>query len=70
MGITLLPKQIIKTFEIHEWKHSCAILKNDFPVEFKDITDLLLQFTLKKSAIIESGGGKSSISKSIDSFLY
>jgi hypothetical protein len=70
MGISLLPRQIIKNYEIHEWKHSCAILKNDFPVEFKDITDLLFQFTLRKSAIIEAGGGKSSISKSIDSFLY
>lgn len=70
MGTELLPKRIIDNYEIHEWKHSCAILKNDFPNEFKDITDLLLQFTLKKSAILEAGGGKSLISKAIDTFLY
>jgi len=68
--ITLLPDYIIKNYEIHEWKHSCAILKNDFPIEFKDIIDLLIHFKLKKSAILEAGGGKSPISKAIDSFLY
>ncbi len=70
MSIKLLPEYIIENYEIHEWKHSCAILKNDFPSEFLDITGLLIQFKLKKSAILEAGGGKSPISKDIDSFLY
>jgi hypothetical protein len=70
MGVELLPDRIRENYEIHEWKHSCAILKNDFPVEFADITDLLFQFTLRRSAIIEAGGGKSPISKAIDNYLY
>jgi hypothetical protein len=33
MGTELLPKSILENFEVHEWKHACAILKNDFPQE-------------------------------------
>jgi len=45
-------------------------LKSDFPEEWKDIIDLLLQFKLPKSWIISKGGRKSEISSAIDSFLY
>jgi len=30
MGTELLPTFITEHYEIHEWKHACAILKNDF----------------------------------------
>lgn len=70
MGPELLPIEILNRFEIHEWRHACAILKNDFPSEFKDITDLLKQFKLCKSWITEGGGRKSKVSEAIDRFLY
>lgn len=44
MAKELLPKSILSKYEVHEWKHACAILKNDFPAEWKDIIDLLEQF--------------------------
>lgn len=69
MAIDLIPKSIQKNYEIHEWKHACAILSQDFPNEWKDIIDLLEQFKLCKSWIVEPGGRKSRISESIDSFL-
>lgn len=43
MGIELLPKTIVDKYEVHEWKHACAILKNDFPHEWQDIIDLLIE---------------------------
>jgi hypothetical protein len=57
-------------YEIVEWKHACAILKGDFPLEFKELTDLLESFRLEKSWILKPGGRKSPISEFIDSFLY
>ncbi len=70
MGTELLPTEIHNHYEIHEWRHACAILRNDFTLEFKDIVDLLKQFKLCKSWITESGGRKSKVSEAIDSFLY
>jgi hypothetical protein len=70
MGINLLPPYILDNYEVHEWKHACAILSNDFPDEWQDIIDLLTQFQFKKSWILKPGGSKSQISTSIDSFLY
>jgi hypothetical protein len=70
MTIELLPKFIIEYYEVHEWKHACAIIHNDFPDEWNDIVDVLTAFRLKKSWITVGGGRKSKISSFIDSFLY
>lgn len=70
MGIELLPQSILDNYEVHEWKHACAILKNDFPDEWTNIIDLLKQFTLQKSWITVGGGRKSGVSEAIDAYLY
>lgn len=70
MGVELLSKYIREKYEVHEWKHACAILVNDFPDEFKDVADLLESFTFRKSWITVGGGRKSKVSEAIDSFLY
>lgn len=49
MGIELLPGYILENFEVHEWKHACAILKADFPNEWNDLIDLLSNFKFCKS---------------------
>lgn len=69
MGVELLPKQIRDNYEVHEWKHACAILANDFPDEWKDIIELLNQFQLCKSWITVGGGSKSAVAMAIDEFL-
>ncbi len=70
MGIDLLPQFIQDNYEIHEWKHACAILKEDFPNEWKDVVDVLTAFRLKRSHIVVGGGRKSKVSESIDNFLF
>lgn len=70
MGPNLLPEFIVNHYEIHEWKHACAILCNDFPNEWTDIIDVLTAFRLKKSYLTIGGGRKSKISGFIDDFLY
>ncbi|MFN8386082.1 MAG: BglII/BstYI family type II restriction endonuclease [Anaerolineales bacterium] len=70
MGTDHLPKSILDKYEVHEWKHACAILKDDFSEEWSDVLDLLNQFTLCKSWITVGGGRKSKVAEAIDSFLY
>ena len=70
MSTSLLPQFILDHYEIHEWKHACAILAHDFPEELNDIVSVLQEFRLYKSWITRPGGRKSQVSKFIDEFLY
>lgn len=70
MGTELLPKFILDNYEVHEWKHACAILAQDFQSEWQDICDVLTNFRLKRSWIAVGGGRKSKVSEHIDSALY
>lgn len=70
MGLDRLPKFIHDNYEIHEWKHACAILYEDHRAEFQDVIQVLCQFRLKKSWIKVLGGRKSKIAEAIDSALY
>ncbi len=70
MSIDLLTQFIRDTYEVHEWKHACAILKEDFPNEWNDIVAVLTDFRLMKSWITSPGGRKSKVSAYIDGYLY
>ena len=70
MALDLLPAFVRQTYEVHEWKHPCAILKQDFPSEWDDICQVLSDFRLKRSWIDVGGGRKSKVSEAIDSALY
>jgi hypothetical protein len=70
MSVDLLPATIRNTYEVHEWKHACAILASDFPQEWQDIIALLSQFRLCKSWITVGGGRKSAVADAIDRFLF
>jgi hypothetical protein len=70
MTIDLLPRFIRDHYEVHEWKHACAILKSDFPDEFQNVIDVCTNFRFNKSWIANAGGNKSKISKAIDSEFY
>ena len=56
-------------YEVREWRHAAAILKLEFPREWRDVRDLLRAFKLRKSWIDKGGGRKSGVSKYIDGFL-
>jgi hypothetical protein len=69
MGLDLIPSALRKKYTFGEWHHACAVLAIAFPQEFKDLMDCLQAFTLKKSAIMTPGGGRSPIPLEIDGFL-
>ncbi len=56
-------------YEIHEWRHACAILREDFSDEYSDICDVLTRFRLRRSHLIVGGGRKSQVAGWIDSEL-
>lgn len=70
MSIDQLPNFIHEHYEVHEWKHACAILQTDFAGEWADIIEVLTQFRLRRSWIEVGGGRKSKVSEWIDSQLY
>lgn len=70
MTLDHIPAEIRQLYEIHEWKHACAILQTDFPAEWNDIIEVLTQFRLYKSWLTTGGGQKSKISGFIDNLLY
>jgi len=69
MGLDVFPKHLHAKYQIDEREHACAILKSDFPDEFRDLVACLDSFWLKKSAVLTAGGGRSPISAEIDGFL-
>lgn len=63
MGLDLLPADIRKTYEVHEWKHASAILSSDFQSEWKDTIKVLQGFHLLRAHMLERGGGLGPVSK-------
>lgn len=57
-------------YEIFDYNHATAILKQDFPNEWRDLTDLLKSFSLTKEDILTPGGRKSPMAEKLDGFLY
>jgi hypothetical protein len=69
MPFDMFPHEIRKKYELHQWRHACAILAKDFPNELADIIDTLGRFQLKKSWLTVGGKNKSEISSWIDGEL-
>jgi hypothetical protein len=66
MALDLLPSGIRDLWEVHKYRHACAILSIDFPTEWADLLYVLGNFRLKASSILTQGGRKSPIAVSIN----
>lgn len=66
MAISHLSDFIRENYEIYEWRHASAVLENDFPDEWNDITNVLTTFRLRRSYIAIGGGNKSPVANYID----
>ncbi|MFN4165207.1 MAG: BglII/BstYI family type II restriction endonuclease [Ferrovibrio sp.] len=69
MGTEILPDFIRENYEVHEWRHACAILQQDFPNEWGDIVEMLTAFRLRRSWITTGGKNKSEVAIWVDEFL-
>lgn len=70
MAISSLPLHIQTHYDLLEWNHATAILQGDFPREFDDLCNVLTNFALLKSHILQNGGNKSPIAGALDSAFY
>ncbi|QJP08269.1 BglII/BstYI family type II restriction endonuclease [Pseudomonas multiresinivorans] len=70
MALSALPEFIRDNYEILEWHHATAILEKDFPEEWEQICNVLTNFRLHRSAVLQPGGRKSPISEGLDGTLY
>jgi hypothetical protein len=62
----LLPDEIRRLYEVHEWRHACAVLSTEFPGEWEDIVVVLRKFRLLRSQVIKGGGRKTDIAGGLD----
>jgi hypothetical protein len=71
--MTTTPAQlqfIQNNYEIIDHNHASAILAQNFPVEYDELNQLLFNFRLKKTDILQAGGRKSPIATALDANLY
>jgi hypothetical protein len=69
MGLESIPQAVRDRFHIEERGHASAILASDYPNEFTDLMECLGAFSLRRSHIMNPGGGRSQIPSTIDGFL-
>lgn len=66
----LLPKSILRNYEVHEWRNAVAVLAAAHPEEWKDILKVLRGFQLLKSDILKKGKNKSAVARKFDQKFF
>jgi hypothetical protein len=69
MAFDIFPSSIRENYELHQWRHACAILAKDFPNELADLIDVLSRFRFRRSWINVGGKNKSQVAGWIDGEL-
>lgn len=64
-----IPEDIGNLYEIHDYRHAAAILKNEFPTEFSEICSALKAFRLTEQNVCDPGGSESAIPKRFSDIL-
>lgn len=65
----LVPADVVKVYEVREWRNAAGVLATAHPEEWHDIIDVLRDFKFRRSEILRGGGRKSVIAERIDGFL-
>ena len=58
MSLNWIPPSLRNLYEVHQWRHACAIMRQDFPEEFDEIIEVIGRFRLPKSALVRRGGNR------------
>ncbi|MBX2956810.1 MAG: hypothetical protein KF846_11670 [Cyclobacteriaceae bacterium] len=64
-----IPSDILALYDVFDYKHAAAILKHDFPKEYKEICDALRNFRLTADNIKKAGGNESEMPKKLAKLL-
>lgn len=66
MSIDILPPDIRRDYEVHEWKHACAILRSDFDRQLVDVIEILRLFRVTRTQVLAGGKNKSQIVRGLE----
>ncbi|MBZ0214995.1 MAG: hypothetical protein K8F25_00440 [Fimbriimonadaceae bacterium] len=66
----IVPGDIEKRYEVHEWCNGIAVLSGAHPREWMDVLNVLRSFQLMRSDIVKPGGRKSPIAEKLDGHFY
>lgn len=69
-GLELIPPEVRRLYETHEWRNACAVLSAAHPSEWSDILTVLGAFRLLRRDISVPGGRKSDVASKLDSHFY
>lgn len=64
-----IPADIRELYEVKDYRHAAAILANEFPQEFQEICQALLDFRITRDDIRKPGGNESDIPKKFSAIL-
>lgn len=64
-----IPEDISELYEVHDYRHAAAILKNEFPLEFSEVCSALREFRLTEQNVRAPGGSESAIPKKFSDIL-
>jgi hypothetical protein len=64
-----IPDDIVKLYEVHDFKHAAAILSREFPIEFNELCKALKKFRFSLDDIKIGGGSESNIPKIFSDIL-
>jgi CRISPR-associated protein Csd2 len=64
-----IPKDLQSLYEVHDYRHAAAILAKEFPTEFQEIYDVLMEFRFTEKDITDAGGNESRIPKIFSTLL-
>ena len=66
----LVPPDIAKLYEVHEWRNAVGVLTTAHDSEWQDVIHALRQLKLLRSEILKKGGRKSLIAIRFDGYLF
>ena len=64
-----IPEDLRELYEVHDYHHAAAILKNEFPKEFNELCAALREFRVTTAEIKKSGGNRSDMPKKFSALL-
>lgn len=66
----MIPDEISRKFDVREWRNGLSVLSAARSQEWREILNVLMNFSLLKSDILKPGGGKSPIARRLDSGFF
>lgn len=61
-----IPADVLRDYQVHEWKHAAAILQGDYPGELDDIVQVLRDFRIDPKHVLEGGKGKTKMAGALE----